>query len=244
MEALILYTHPSGDNSEVLCVLLKDRGTVNMFSRASRGSSRQGSSRQDTSGSLSKRSNKHKHHPEPFDYGRIFFKERPAGMPVVTDFIPETSFPSLRLTIEKLTCASLLCEALSRLIPEHCPESEKLFELAILGLSAIAEGTTPKDNSTASANTATALKALHLALYGIAIETAIIQPQQVLEAQPNYGLDTEALTAAPSPRNMSTPSSRNLLLLIDLIQRYANCRLKSLTAVEECIAFLRKTASV
>jgi hypothetical protein len=236
MEALILYSHPSGDNSEVLCALLRERGCVSLFARSSRGSS------SNTSSPKPRRAN-HKHHPEPFDYGRIFFKERRSGMPVVTDFIPETSFPALRLDIDKLTCASLLCEACSRLVPEHCPGSEAFFDLAILGLRAIAE-------SAASPQSAEILKSLHLTLYGLASEAGIIspntsypliQPQSVGDYQPAYAtepvlseVDTNAMPT------LNTPTPRNLLFIINAIEHYTQQKLRTRLSVENCIKQIKR----
>ncbi len=112
MHGIILRAYPSGDSDLVLRVLTEERGKISVFARAARRSK--------------KRFNAI---PEPLDLGRFELSPARGDLYGLKSYFPQTSFPDLRNSLNKLSLASFVCESCDALLVED--DSHKSFYEAL-----------------------------------------------------------------------------------------------------------------
>lgn len=121
-EGVILAAHPSGDADLVLRVLLKSEGKVSLLAKHARRSKKQYSGNFDL-----------------FDKGTFEYRPMQGKLMPLGSFVPTGSYPGLRTDLDKLTCASVLCECFDLLLREESGDGSEVFELFDLGVKAVEE---------------------------------------------------------------------------------------------------------
>lgn len=66
-----------------------------------------------------------------FDFGRFEATQGKGGLPILQSFIPEPGFRRIRDSLSKISCASVLAEALDLLIPEGHADSAHLSPFTV-----------------------------------------------------------------------------------------------------------------
>ena len=79
------------------------------------------------------------------DYGTLEFKQGRASLPTLTAFNSLSSFPGLRSDLDRLSAASIVCEAFDLLLPEEGHEAGETFHVLLLALKSLekSEGAKP-----------------------------------------------------------------------------------------------------
>lgn len=126
-EAIILAAYPYHEADLVLRALSIDRGKMSLLARRAR-------------------SRKSGLHIDVFDHARLLVKPGKGGLTVLNSHIPLQSFGPLRDSLDRLNCASIVCECFDFIIQESssCSHDTELFELLKLCLSALSESNSLK----------------------------------------------------------------------------------------------------
>lgn len=114
MEGIVIRTHPFSDYHLVVCAVTREDGKLAMFARNARRSGK-----------------RYKNVPDLFDLARFTIsssKSSDGGLPNLQDFQVLTAFPQLRANLDKLTCASVVCEAADLLLPEQGGDNQSGFD--------------------------------------------------------------------------------------------------------------------
>lgn len=123
-QGTVLRIFPCGEADLVFRLLTPDHGKIALIAKHVR------KSRKRFAGSL-----------DLFDSGTFSFKspakDSSSNLGVLQEFSPDLSFKDLRSTLDKIVCASLLCECYDLLTPENLENDHELYRLLQLGLSAI-----------------------------------------------------------------------------------------------------------
>jgi DNA repair protein RecO (recombination protein O) len=126
---IILKTYHSGEADLILRLFTPDSGRISIIARNARRSK--------------KRFN---NSPDVFDCGVFELRKGKGSLLPLSGFQALHTFSSLRESLEKMTSASMLCEALEALTVEHDSQgSEELYELVRQGLQEIDAATDPRE---------------------------------------------------------------------------------------------------
>jgi len=157
VSGLVIETRPYGESDLIVTILTPEIGKIRCMGRHARNSRKRFASGLDI-----------------FDQGRFVISGGRGDLLNLKSASPSPSFLRIREDLDKLTCASLVCEVLNRLPSEHQDQKnqQSFFELIHLSLEAINEAVSTKG----------ALKAVCICLANICKEHGIGRPLSEVEA--------------------------------------------------------------
>jgi len=125
MEGIVVRAYPSGESDLVLRVITDAQGKIAVFAPRARRSMRRFSAKIDV-----------------LDYGYLELKKGRGALPMLAAFNSLSAFPGLRGDLDRLSTASMICEAFDLLLPEEGHEAQETFHVLLLSLRSIdkAEG--------------------------------------------------------------------------------------------------------
>ena len=136
-EAIVVRTYVSGEDDLVLHVISKEFGKLSLIAKHSRKSRKRYGSPIDL-----------------LDHGRFQMRNTNGSLGLLQSYEPAGQFKALRQNLDRLTTASLVCEAFDLLVHETQTDAADIFEVLQLGLRAINDADTTK----------AALKACHVCI--------------------------------------------------------------------------------
>jgi len=119
-DGVIIRTFPSGDFDLVLRVASPQSGKLSLFAKGARGSGKRFRTRFDI-----------------LDTGTFAVRDGANGMVFLESFRGQESFPNIRADLDKISCASLMCECTDRLLLEGHSEMGGIARTLIIGLRAV-----------------------------------------------------------------------------------------------------------
>lgn len=120
LDGIVIRSQAAGDADLILTVLCEIEGKRSFMAKQARKSRKRFGSSFDI-----------------FDTGRFEIKQGRGNLPLVTSYIPASSFRGLRDNLDRLMLASLLCEAFDALLLEESPGEEPFHALLIATLQAL-----------------------------------------------------------------------------------------------------------
>lgn len=127
MEAVIVRTYPYRESDLIIRVISESGEKRSLIARANRASRRFGTTL------------------DLFDHGIFETKISRGSLTIVSSFKPVTSYRVLREKLSKFATASFVCESVDFLVPDDAGTCRELYQALILGLRAISESHSTKD---------------------------------------------------------------------------------------------------
>lgn len=190
-EGIVVRTQPYRDADLILRLISPTGGKISVLARGARKSHRK------FNGGI-----------ELFDYGRFLLKTGRGSLQLVSSYSPQKNFLQLRSSLEKLSCATFLCESFDMLVQEDADEDgAEIFDLLKLGLQSICD----------SIDARVALRCTYMTLLGL-LETCGLQPPlQTREASAHALL--RLIAHAEEVCSMEIKSKGVLLELIEALRK-------------------------
>ena len=123
---IIVGSNPYLDSDLILRVVCQGEGKVSLLAKYARKSSKRFGVQLDI-----------------FDCGKIEAEAGRGSLMILKSFIPLQSFGNLRMSLEKMTAASVVCECFDFLLHEDVPDEVDIYELLRLSLTGIDQEQTP-----------------------------------------------------------------------------------------------------
>jgi DNA repair protein RecO len=127
-EGLVIGTNPLNDADLIVRLLTPSHGKISCVAKSARKSAKRFGMQLDV-----------------FDLGTIEFQPSRGSLHSLINFIPQPSFRSLRLSLEKVAIASILCESLDHLLLDDGDSDPQPFHSLRASLELLDKATTIKD---------------------------------------------------------------------------------------------------